>query len=172
MRKLREFRTAREREQLHDRASGVVQSFLTSLADTRDARLDQTLFDARHKAACIELRSTYADAGFEQFQIGQAQKWLNMALKYVFVFGEGRLPGFSRIFGLAHIPLDNVILKRLCLLGAPRLSTCWSGVSEYQEYMRVQLWVRSKFGDSAPLAVEFALWQDSGGLDLTDGTSA
>ena len=34
--------------------------------------------------------------------------------------------------------------------------------------MRVQLWVRSKFGDSAPLAVEFALWQDSGGLDLTD----
>ena len=38
---------------------------------------------------------TYDEHGF-QFHGGQAQKWLNMAFKYVHVFGENRLPGFER----------------------------------------------------------------------------
>jgi hypothetical protein len=169
MREFRKFRTAEDREELHARTSGVVQAFLTSL---RDALLDQTLFDARHKATCLDLCSIYADAGFGKFQIGQAQKWLNMALKYVFVFGEDRLPGYSQVFGLAHVPLDNIILERLRPRGMPRLSTVWSRVSSYEEYMRVQLWVRSEFGGSAPMAVEFALWQGAVGLGPGAETSA
>jgi hypothetical protein len=172
MREFRKFRTAKEREDLHARASGVVRSFLVSLAATQGVKADQASFDVRHQTTCVELRSTYAGVGFGKFQIGQAQKWLNMTLKYVFAFGEDRLPGYSEVFHLAHIPLDSIILKRLRPLGAPGLSGPWSAITEHEEYMGIQRWVRSSFPDSAPLAVEFALWQGSVALVPTDITLA
>lgn len=155
---------------LHARASVVVRSFLTSLAEAGGAGSDQAAFDDRHRAASTELCSTYSAAGFAEFRVGQAQKWLNMALKYVFVFGEDRLRGYARLFELAHIPLDKIILNRLHLHGhcVPRLATSWSRVSSYEEYMGIQRWVRSAFPDSAPLAVEFAHWQNSGGAAPPD----
>lgn len=151
-----------EGEELRAKASAVVRSFLTGLAMTHQDGIDQIAFDSRHQAACAELSSTYSAAGFAGFRVGQAQKWLNMALKYVFVFAEERLPGYGRVFKLAHIPLDNIILERLRSHGVPRLMTSWSRVASYEEYMGIQRWVRSAFSGSAPLAVEFALWQNVG----------
>jgi hypothetical protein len=147
---------------LHGRASAVVRSFLTGLSKTGGVA-----FDKRHRDACYELCSTYPSAKF-RFHIGQAQKWLNMSLKYVFVFGEDRLPGYSRIFALAHIPLDNIILGHPKMNAAPKLSTRWSRVDSYDEYMEVQLWVRRNFPDSPPLAVEFDLWQNVNMSDVQD----
>ncbi len=149
-----------EGEGLRARASAVVRAFLTDLVGP--AHLDQTTFDRRHQAACTELGSTYSAAGFTEFRVGQAQKWLNMALKYVFAFGEGRLPGYAGVFGLAHIPLDNIILGQLRGYGMPRLTARWSRLADYEEYMGIQRWVRSAFPGSAPLAVEFSLWQNAG----------
>jgi hypothetical protein len=147
---------------LHDQASAVVRSFLTGLVGVRGPCLDQPSYDDRHKAACARLCSTYSTWGFTEFRAGQAQKWLNMGLKYVLVFGEDRLPGYRSVFELAHIPLDNIILDCLCRrFGCPRLTTPWSRVG-YEEYMAVQHWVRNTFPGSAPLAVEFALYLDSG----------
>ena len=159
-------------EELRGRASAVVRGFLTSLAELRADDLDQTVFDDRHRTACAELCSTYSAAGFTKFRVGQAQKWLNMALKYVFAFGEDRVPGYADLFELAHIPLDNIILEQLRSYGAPELTTRWSRVSSYEEYMVIQRWVRSFFVGSAPLAVEFALWQSTGGADTADKNSA
>jgi hypothetical protein len=153
---------------LRVRASAVVRAFLTCLAG---ASLDQAAFDRRHQAACAELRSTYSAAGFAEFRVGQAQKWLNMALKYVFAFGEDRLPGYAGVFGLAHIPLDNIILDQLRGYGAPRLTTRWSRLADYEEYMGIQRWVRSAFPGSAPLAVEFALWQNAGVAPADEDTA-
>ena len=157
-----------EGEALRARASAVVRSYLTSLAKAGGVCSDQAAFDERHRAASTELCSTYSAAGFAKFRVGQAQKWLNMALKYVFVFGENRLRGYGRLFDLAHIPLDNIILDRLRSHGVPSLATSWSRVSSYEEYMGIQRWVRSAFPDSAPLAVEFALWQNSGNAASPD----
>ncbi len=156
------------REELHARASAVVKSFLSGLVESPGASLRQASFDDRHRLVCTQLCSTYSDAGFAEFRDGQAQKWLNMALKYVFVFGESRLPGYSQVFELAHVPLDNIILKRLRPFGVPRLKSAWSRVG-YDEYMDMQRWVRDKFPGSAPLAVEFTLWLDVGGMALGRG---
>jgi hypothetical protein len=87
-----------------------------------------------------------------------------MALKYVFVFGEDRLPGYADVFQFAHVPLDRIILEQIARYGAPALSGSWSRVREYGEYMRVQVWFRSFFSDSAPLAIEFILWHKAGSL--------
>ena len=89
-RTLHGFAKVAEREGLQVRASAVVRAFLTDLGG---ASLDQPTFDSRHEAACTELCAAYAAAEFAEFRVGQAQKWLNMALKYVFAFGEDRLPG-------------------------------------------------------------------------------
>jgi hypothetical protein len=160
-RTLHGFAKISESKRLRDQGSALVRSFLTGLVDPRSACLDQPSFDKRHQTTCTELRSAYAAAGFVEFRDGQAQKWLNMALKYVFVFGETRLPGYTQVFELAHIPLDNIILEELREFGGPRLGTAWSRIS-YEKYMSVQLWVRDRFPGSAPLAVEFALWQGYG----------
>ena len=118
-------------------------------------------FDARHRELCEQLCTLYARHGYDSFAVGQAQKWLNMALKYVYVFGEAQLPGFSGLYRLGHVPLDKIILERLAPFGAPRLSSgdAWSRLSHYDEYLRFQQWIRDTFPESAPLAVEFHLWQ-------------
>jgi hypothetical protein len=164
-RTLHGFGQVSESKGIHTQGSAVVRSFLTGLVDSGSGCRDQESFDDRHKNACTNLCSTYSRAGFDKFRVGQAQKWLNMALKYVFVFREKRLPGYSPVFNLAHIPLDNIILDsfRKRHSDAPCLGTAWSRISSYEEYMGVQRWVRSTFPNSVPLAVEFALWQRSGG---------
>jgi hypothetical protein len=163
-RTLRGFAKTSESEKIRAQGSDVVRSFLTSLLTAQKGALVQVSFDDNHAAACRQLCAMFSDAGFGDFRVGQAQKWINMALKYVFVFGEERLSGYALSYRLAHIPLDNIILERLRPLGVPQLTTSWSRVSSYGEYMAVQKWVRSTFPDSAPLAVEFALWQGSDGL--------
>lgn len=151
-----------EGQELFARASGVVRSFLNDLANTRRPDLDQASFDNRHRVACTELSSTYSEVGFSGFRVGQAQKWLNMALKYVFVFGEDRLPGYAQVYHLAHVPLDNIILNHLRRFGLRRLAARWSRILRYEDYMSIQSWIRSTFPNSAPLAVEFGLWQNTG----------
>ena len=167
-RTLHGFAKVPRRDGLRVRASAVVRAFLTDLGD---ASLDQAAFDSRHQAACAELCAAYAAAKFAEFRVGQAQKWLNMALKYVFAFGEDRLPGYAAVFELAHIPLDSIIVDQLRGYGMPRLPTRWSRLAEYEEYMGIQRWVRSAFPGSAPLAVEFVLWQNAG-VNSPDGDTA
>src|SRR5688572_2730258 len=61
--------------------AGVVRSFLMSLLATHQAALVQASFGVSHTAACRKLGEVFSEAGFGDFRIGQAQKWLNMALK-------------------------------------------------------------------------------------------
>ena len=142
-------------------AGELVESWLNKLAEV-NCSPDQAEFDARHRQGCEQLCALYVRHRFAAFAVGQAQKWLNMALKYVYVFGERRLPGFSGLYSLGHIPLDSVILNRLSSYGAPPLSSdSWSRLRDYDEYLDFQKWLRKRFPDSAPLAVEFRLWQSA-----------
>lgn len=147
-----------DRKVLHQTASEHVHSALVELVKAT-FEASQSSFDAWHEATCEQLCAVYAAHGFSSFCIGQAQKWVNMAFKYVHVFGEQHLPGYGRLYMFGHVPLDNVILEKLCSYGAPRLSAAWSRVRRYDEYMGLQRWIRQKFAGSAPLAVEFQLWQ-------------
>ena len=64
------------------------------------------MFDAWHRDACTQLCGLYANRAFPTFCVGQAQKWLNMAFKYLHVFGEERLPGFERLYPFGPVPVD------------------------------------------------------------------
>ena len=147
---------------LRTEASERLCSWLAKLPDL-SADPNGDTFDALHRDLSEQLRALYGRYGFDSFAIGQAQKWLNMAFKYVYVFGEARIPGFAGLYRLGHVPLDNIMLDRLARFDAPPLSCSWSRLPKYDEYLGFQHWIRHKFPNSAPLAVEFHLFQAPGG---------
>ena len=140
-------------------------SLLQSLAVEK--KTSQKGFDTWHEQSCLQLQSLYRKQGFDKFSIGQAQKWLNMSLKYVFTVGEDRLPRFGRHYKYAHIPIDNVFLEAGKELGGPVLPMPWSRLDNYQTYLDLQQAYRNLFRGSAPLAAEFRLWLDSSCLLYT-----
>jgi hypothetical protein len=142
--------------ELRERAVSQVRCSLANLRDTE--MRTQDAFDGWHRLECERLCSLYTEHGFLSFTIGQAQKWFNMAFKYVYVFGEEQIPGFGCLYHLGHVPLDNIMLSQFEKFDAPALSTRWSRLRDYDEYFRFQQWIRQRF-DSAPLAVEFRLWR-------------
>jgi hypothetical protein len=84
-----------------------------------------------------------------------------MPLKYVYVyvFGEERLPGYSSLYGLCHVPIDNILLGKKEFQDLPTFTESWSRVDNYSSYLSFQVRVREHFPGSAPLAVEFHVWQ-------------
>jgi hypothetical protein len=123
---------------------------------------NQASFDAWHEKIANDLCAVYLAAGYKDFYIGQAQKWINMALKYVYVFfGESYLPGFSKFFRYCHVPIDNIILGKDEFKELPLFDCAWSRISNYSAYFAFQSSVRLKFPDASPLAIEFWTWQRS-----------
>jgi hypothetical protein len=152
--------------ELQSKASLQISHALEELPKTLRSNLNQEAFDSWHRQECEELCALYKGKGFDSFAIGQAQKWINMAFKYVFVYGEERLPGYVDLYGLGHVPLDNIMLKQLKRFQAPEISSAWSRLRDYGEYLAFQHWIRTTFSDSVPLAVEFHLWLEA---DLKQG---
>ena len=83
-------------------------------------------FDDWHRQACETLSAVYRENGYPFFYVGQAQKWLNMTLKYIFTLGAERITGFDDCYAFCHAPLDNVLIRQLGKYGFPPLATRWS----------------------------------------------
>jgi hypothetical protein len=113
-------------------------------------------FDTWHRTISIRLVARYREHGHEMF-IGQAQKWINMSLKYIFTVGDERIPGFQAIYPFCHIPLDSILVRRFRPYGAPALPNRWSRIDDYEQYLKYQHWVRQRF-TRLPLDIEFLLW--------------
>lgn len=146
-----------DRDALVNGASAKVWEWLSSLRQGHIQPSSQAEFDDWHRKKCTSLTTVFQSYPRPVLHIGQAQKWLNMAFKYVYTFGEGRLPGFARLYPYCHVPLDNVVLDRLKELDAPVPDRPWSRWNDYSLYLELQLWIRNRFR-VAPLDVEFALF--------------
>ena len=119
-------------------------------------------FDKWHRASVEMLQKISADRRVLLY-VGQCQKWINMSIKYAVALGERRMPGFSSVYEVAHIPLDSILLNRLVsgLAGKKMqaLPHTWSRIPEYAEYLSCQLWVRKNLL-GIPLEIEYRLWQE------------
>jgi len=118
----------------------------------------QASFDAWHQESVDILKRISSGHGFS-LSVGQAQKWINMSIKYAIALGERRLPGFHRVYDVAHMALDNIVLERLEEGEMPPLGCAWSRLDDYGQYIDCQQWVRDHFQGSCPLEVEYRLWQ-------------
>jgi len=123
----------------------------------------QASFDAWHHESVDMLKRISSEHGFSSLSVGQAQKWINMSIKYAIALGERRTPGFHYVYDVAHVAIDSVVLGRLTELGMPPLGCAWSRLDNYGQYIDCQQWVRDHFQGSCPLEVEYRLWQGDPG---------
>ena len=117
----------------------------------------QVDFDNWHTSQCLMLKALYSENNYFSFNIGQAQKWINMIFKYIFSYGNKYLNGYDEIYQFCHVPLDNILIDELKKFHPPKLKTSWSRINDYETYIEYQNWFRGKF-DNLPLDVEFKLW--------------
>jgi hypothetical protein len=77
------------------------------------------------------------------------------------LLGDRCVIGIANVFPHAHVPVDSIMLYAFAKLGLPRPMRFfpWSKIQSYSLYMEFQEWIRERFPNSAPLSVEFHLWQ-------------
>lgn len=144
---------------LRSEAAGILHTEFKALKDSTTIK-NQNSFDNWHRSVCTNICSIYHNSNF-QFSIGQAQKWLNMSFKYFFVFREGQLE-YKNYYPFGHVPIDNIILDKLRIIDKSMFTLLepWSRIKLYADYLVFQENVRCMFPNSAPLAVEFHIWQN------------
>lgn len=108
-------------------------------------------FDKWHKNLCFLLIEEFKNNNFILF-VGQSQKWINMTIKYLFIFKE-ELNIKDEIFLYTHIPIDNIILEKL---NYKKFKTSWSRIKSYEEYFSFQEEIRLKY--KIPFEIEFNLF--------------
>jgi len=128
------------------------QSLHSSITTMLSAELKtQSEFDELHKAACYDLISSFRG---QKFTVGQAQKWLNMTFKYLHLLD---FPEVQKVYEYCHIPIDSYMLN----ITNYSMSTAWSKLNNYCEYLEYQNWFRLKYPNDIPLDKEFYLWLEA-----------
>jgi len=121
----------------------------------------QNQFDEWHKKKCYLLKTQFKKKLEFDLNIGQAQKWINMTLKYMFVLGDSRIKNISMNYKHFHIPIDNIILDNLSRKGINKFDLSWSMVDNYETYLNYQKSVRSSFSTKIPMDVEFKSYMEN-----------
>lgn len=138
-------------------------------------------FDTKHDEICKEIKKEATNSKKEDgtsvltipFHYGQAQKWLNMTLKYMWLIGlwEKEL---ENILPMLHVPVDNIIIKEAwkdntitlpCDENKRKLNykeeyvERWSKW-EYKEYREFQRSLRDSrlLGKKTPIEWENEIW--------------
>jgi len=162
--------TVRGFDELRKEVGDKIQKSVAQLLEDNPIA-DQSAFDLWHEQLCKSLMDLYAKRGYRAFTVGQAQKWVNMTLKYIICLGSvGVVPRIDRdrLFLVAHAPLDNLFLEALKerQKGYPDEGELrpWSRIKRYDIYLKFQEWLRKPenrppaTSGSPPLAVEFELF--------------
>lgn len=107
----------------------------------------QAEFDKFHQLSCEKLIETWTELKF-----GQAQKWINMTLKYWLLFGDQRINGIEKNAKYFHIPIDRYVQKGMFSEKSPNP---WSKIDNYKTYMNYQERHRIKQTGNCSIIDEF-----------------
>lgn len=119
-------------------------------------------FDAWITKAIDYVRGLYRRAGVTSYTIGNAQKLINMSIK--FLLSSPSIKEDNGLFKYCHLPIDRIIQNKLFndeelkieKLNNPR----WGELDDINVYMNYQKEVREKLnGYYSPLICEIAHWQ-------------
>lgn len=142
------------RVDLRSQATNILRERISDIAE--ETHMTQDGFDSWHCETCSLIRETYVNAGID-FSWGQAQKWVNMTVKYLYIVGTC---SFDGIFRFCHVPVDNYVFRIAKKeLGIPIPEIAWSRWSDYDsQYMTYQKKLRSRIKGYDPLRWEFKYW--------------
>lgn len=120
----------------------------------------QDFYDAWHRQLCYQMQAVYVAAGMT-FSIGQAQKWLNMTIKYLYMLEPERV---DQVFPFLHVPIDKYVFQMVeeVLEIAKPTPLVWSAWDDYDNlYLPYQEAIRQRTGDLPPLRWEFHYWLEA-----------
>jgi hypothetical protein len=140
------------------KAASHLHDSLLDLSSREAAIASQSDFDNWHKQICKRLKEIFESEGYSSFSVGHAQKLVNMSLKYIFVLGATRIPGFIWLYKYCHVPIDRIILQRVAKSVPSKFGVAWSKLNDYSNYLDFQTRFRIAYSGSSPLAVEFRVW--------------
>ena len=146
-----------ERDNLRKQALGAIRSQADELW-CKDS-VDQRVYDLWHKNLSERMVDLYKEQGVV-FTFGQAQKWINMTMKYLYVLGK---PEMKKLINVCHVPLDNYIFKIASYtLHIEKPKIPWSRWNDYSnQYMHYQNLLRKKLVGEIPFKWEFRAWLNS-----------
>lgn len=153
-------RTAHGIEHAHEQrvhAAVKLREWIGALAAS-EVDWNQAGFDEWHRRVCLDLIQLVQAKDYTGFTIGQAQKWLNMSLKYIYIYGEERIPGYQKLYSYCHVPIDNIVMRSPTFRQHISFQGTWSRLDSYEPYLATQRRIREHFSPSSPLAVEFHDW--------------
>ena len=119
-------------------------------------------FDKWHEQLCKKIIDEYKKSKI-QLSYGQAQKWVNMTIKYLYMLN---IHTFDNVFFFFHVPVDNYIFKAVkdeLKIKKPTKKS-WSRWDNYEEYLKYQNDIRKNLKkekkEISPLRWEFKNWLD------------
>ena len=106
----------------------------------------------------FEVNSDVCNCG--NLKIGQAQKLINMAFKYLYCCKEFRENKHDH-FVFSHMPLDGYILKWYKReVDKEYDGQAWSKINDVSKYLSIEQNIRNYFMDEIVLEKEFSLWME------------
>lgn len=146
-----------ERVKARTDVDGMIENRLKAIADAGITSQDE--YDEWHKELCEEIMDRYKEVCGEQFRVGQAQKWINMTVKYLYLLNSECV---KPIISFAHVPLDNYVFAAAMenlALSSDNL-TPWSKINDYNVYLNYQIEIRKAVIplNTSPLRWELSYW--------------
>ena len=152
--KFKKLKELTSRRELRDKVNYIFKDEISKLISGGIA--GKNGFNKWHRNVCENIKKLYSDKCID-FTFGQAQKWINMTIKYLYMF---QVYSFNSVFEYLHIPLDNYIFDSVeGELEIDRPNNTWSGWDNYDKYLKYQNDIREKIC-TAPLDWEFENWLD------------
>lgn len=112
-------------------------------------------FNSWHEKVCYLIIKKYEEHGIN-LTYGQAQKWLNMTIKYLYML---QVYSFDRVINCLHIPIDNYIFVAVEKeLGIKRPVDAWSKLDK-TEYLKYQKDIRERIEKDSNIDVPPLLWE-------------
>lgn len=142
---------------------------------------NQNAFDKKHRELCKIIHNYYCKNGYKEFNVGKAQKWINMALKYAWIYDTEDSEKLTQIEEYCHVPIDRYIADPIVnelgvdLLeydgfkmsdkrpfSAEKSNYSWSRITDYDAYLECQWQIKNVIkekGYESSLEWEFDYWQ-------------
>lgn len=143
-----------DRRKLRDEVNIMFETEIKKL--TSGSKKNSDDFNNWHDKVCENMKIIYEENGIK-LTYGQAQKWINMTIKYLYLFGGYT---FDSVFDDLHIPIDNYIFDAVEKeLKIDRPTDAWSKLDK-KEYLKYQEDIREELRKKniSPLIWEFENW--------------
>lgn len=153
------FSTHPAKAKIKDYTHATLRTFVANL----DTCNSQEEFDKRHDQWCTSICEHFGQFSHPDrdimFHYGQAQKWLNMTLKYLAVLDH---PQVQRVYTYLHVPVDKYVYHEAAAAGIkrPPWPHAWSKLDR-EKYLNYQHSLREMVAStpySCPLDWESDVW--------------